>query len=423
MRNRVFIVMISWLRTIIRPRKHIAGNGLRIALVDTFGEIGGGQKQLLDFAICSQTREKAFIIAIVNASNHAFIALLRDAGISYHCVEADLKRDRNNRTIFSLGNMRRVLRQAMRVRKVIIDNKINVLQCFNFHSSIIGVMLGLSRTKCKLMMMHLSRRNQTPGGMLDYLTYLVADAVTYNSKATKKSYESVAELFSVPQNILYSLVLPPVSVSNELSIGENGRFSNGDKNRKIIGYFGSIIEWKNIDRLIKAVKLANETERSQSFFAVIVGGYVGETETEYETKIKDLANSLIPEHHVIVPQQRDVFSIMNECDVLVLPSEEEPYGRVLVEAMYLRVPFVAVDSGGPREIWETSGPTAGSLVPSNDVNALAAAIAEQARLGRARHMGLPSKFSVDEIINSHYEFLYALWNAKGAAESVALTPN
>ena len=58
--------------------------------------------------------------------------------------------------------------------------------------------------------------------------------------------------------------------------------------------------------------------------------------------------------------------------VLVLPSEKEGLGRVMLEAMALEKPVVAFDSGGPREVIR-SGDN-GILVNGGDLKGLAEAI-------------------------------------------------
>ena len=46
----------------------------------------------------------------------------------------------------------------------------------------------------------------------------------------------------------------------------------------------------------------------------------------------------------------DIETYINELDILVLPSENEPFGRILIEAMSLGVPVIAADSGAVTEI-------------------------------------------------------------------------
>jgi glycosyltransferase involved in cell wall biosynthesis len=59
-------------------------------------------------------------------------------------------------------------------------------------------------------------------------------------------------------------------------------------------------------------------------------------------------------------------------DILAVPSWEEPFGIVLLEAMASGVPVVATNSGGPAEIIRSA--LYGVLVPPRDPAALAAAI-------------------------------------------------
>ena len=65
----------------------------------------------------------------------------------------------------------------------------------------------------------------------------------------------------------------------------------------------------------------------------------------------------------------DVGEILNEIDLLVHPVNQEPYGRVLLEASAVGVPIVATDVGGTAEI-VIDGLT-GKLVVARDPAALA----------------------------------------------------
>jgi glycosyltransferase involved in cell wall biosynthesis len=61
------------------------------------------------------------------------------------------------------------------------------------------------------------------------------------------------------------------------------------------------------------------------------------------------------------------------CAAVVLPSRQEAFGRVLIEAMAAGVPVIATAVGGIPEVC-TDGLT-GFLVPPEDAEALAVAIA------------------------------------------------
>jgi glycosyltransferase involved in cell wall biosynthesis len=71
-------------------------------------------------------------------------------------------------------------------------------------------------------------------------------------------------------------------------------------------------------------------------------------------------------------------------DVFVLPSRHEPFGLVLPEAMTARLPVIACDSGGPREIL----PPEQTLVATGDRRALAQRLLELFRASPAERAAL-----------------------------------
>lgn len=88
-----------------------------------------------------------------------------------------------------------------------------------------------------------------------------------------------------------------------------------------------------------------------------------------EVKNKKLDDFIImPGHKLNVP---DYLSI---ADILILTSFMEPFGCCLLEAMMYKLPIVAFDSGGPREIVENN--ITGYLVPYGDTDKFSHAILE-----------------------------------------------
>ncbi|NET35091.1 MAG: glycosyltransferase [Cyanothece sp. SIO1E1] len=87
--------------------------------------------------------------------------------------------------------------------------------------------------------------------------------------------------------------------------------------------------------------------------------------------LEALTSQLGLSEHVSLPGFSDnPWSSMAKADVFVLPSEEEPFGLVLVEAMACGVPVIATDAlgGGPRKIIGDS--QHGILVPSDQPSML-----------------------------------------------------
>ena len=70
--------------------------------------------------------------------------------------------------------------------------------------------------------------------------------------------------------------------------------------------------------------------------------------------------------------RRNVPEIMKALDLLVVPSLSEPFGRVVIEAMAMKTPVVATDSGGTSDIIQHG--INGLLVPIDNPAAIANAV-------------------------------------------------
>jgi glycosyltransferase involved in cell wall biosynthesis len=140
----------------------------------------------------------------------------------------------------------------------------------------------------------------------------------------------------------------------------------------ILVYVGRFTAVKRLPLLIRAYSLA-QREFSTPAPLVIVGGHPGECEGTH------------PLHLIRDCGARDVFlagwreheelpRVLNAADVLVLASEREAFGLVLIEAMACGLPVIATSCGGPSTIVHDG--STGWLVPTEDEHALARALVQ-----------------------------------------------
>ncbi len=107
-----------------------------------------------------------------------------------------------------------------------------------------------------------------------------------------------------------------------------------------------------------------------------------------------VADAGLQERVSFLGEREDVPALVRALDVLLLPSEEEPFGRALMEAMALGVPVLATDVGGPAEIVEDG--REGYLLPPHEPAAWAQAIRRLAASPeRAAEMGLAGRRRVE----------------------------
>lgn len=98
----------------------------------------------------------------------------------------------------------------------------------------------------------------------------------------------------------------------------------------------------------------------------------------------------------------DWLELLEGVDVLVHPTDREPFGRVVAEAMALEKPVVAVNAAGPRELIRSG--QEGILVPAPDPDDIAAEVCalagdpdRAARLGRAARARIANDFSLSNV--------------------------
>jgi glycosyltransferase involved in cell wall biosynthesis len=130
-----------------------------------------------------------------------------------------------------------------------------------------------------------------------------------------------------------------------------------------IGLLGQISPHKGHDEAIEAMR-----ELRIGYRLLIAGN----GETAYVENLKQKAAGLPVQFLGFV----SLPNFFDTVDMLVVPSWEEPFGIVLLEAMAVGIPVIATDRGGPLEIIRSG--FHGLLVPPRHPRALANAVRELA---------------------------------------------
>lgn len=164
-----------------------------------------------------------------------------------------------------------------------------------------------------------------------------------------------------------TVFFPRTSAREQLEIGVDER---------VVLFAGNLVESKGIDLLLEAFFTLLDTGSADRL--VLVGE--GPLRTWIEQRIADaIARDGRPDPAQRVTltgrlHQHNLALWMAAADVFVLPSRAEGLGLVLLEAMACGTPCVASRVGGIPEVLDA--PACGRLVPPDDEEALAAAIAE-----------------------------------------------
>jgi glycosyltransferase involved in cell wall biosynthesis len=159
----------------------------------------------------------------------------------------------------------------------------------------------------------------------------------------------------------------------------------------VLAVIAQITPWKGQRDALEIVdELLREQPRARLLVvgeAKFVGPATREDNREYLAALRRLVRERRLEPRVAwLGERDDVPSILAATDVLLVPSREEPFGRVVVEGMAMGCLVAATAVGGPAEIITDSvdGLLLAPCDPPAWARAIGAALADPARAGAMR---------------------------------------
>jgi glycosyltransferase involved in cell wall biosynthesis len=165
--------------------------------------------------------------------------------------------------------------------------------------------------------------------------------------------------------------------SPEMPRGRTDDLNGVEVGAPLIGVIGQITPWKGQIDAIRALPYVRQHVADATLVVVgdplFVARGTRYDNRRYERALRSEVRRLQLDRAVIfLGGREDVPALLQSFDVLAMPSWEEPFGRVAVEAMSMNVPVVATRIGGPPE-YITHG-TSGLLIPPHNPVALAGAL-------------------------------------------------
>ncbi|MEJ5378243.1 MAG: glycosyltransferase [bacterium] len=202
--------------------------------------------------------------------------------------------------------------------------------------------------------------------MVDRCAFKLGTCMTMPSEAIKRF--NIERLGHPPRRLV--VVPNGISVAQGGSVGENQRgLEKGFRKRDIalIGYVGRITEpLKGLAILLQSLSLLKGF--GLQYKALVVG------DGRDRKRMEELSHQLgLEEKVAFLGERNDVPDLMQELDLLVIPSLCEGSPNVALEAMAMGVPVVATHVGGTPELLKDG--ITGWLVPPGDPVALAKTMA------------------------------------------------
>jgi glycosyltransferase involved in cell wall biosynthesis len=183
---------------------------------------------------------------------------------------------------------------------------------------------------------------------------------------------------------------------------------------------GQITPWKGQATALQALALLKR-ELPQVRLLVVGSVKFAAAGTRYDNagylrSLEEMTAALgLAENVRFMGERADVPEVLRAVDLLLVPSSEEPFGRVVLEAMAMETAVIATARGGPAEVIEDG--VTGMLVAPGEPAAWAQAASdllgdadrrrEMGRQGRRTAMKLGRPRHVESVMGAYRELLEA----------------
>jgi glycosyltransferase involved in cell wall biosynthesis len=230
-----------------------------------------------------------------------------------------------------------------------------------------------------------------------------AAAVFANSRYTADNFLDGAE--RPPVRVVYNAVNLERFDPRTIDRGGARATLELDPGAPALGIVSQITPWKAQDdaiRILSAVRAEGVDARLLVVgSAKFTAGSIRFDNEAFEESLQRLVAKLgLGDYVRFLGERHDVPEILRALDVVLVPSWEEPFGRIVIEAMAMQTPVIATNVGGPREILGSQ--EAGLLLPPREPALWGREAARLLRdAGRRREMGASGRVIAAERFTRH----------------------
>ena len=377
-----------------------------ILYLDSGSGIGGGQRSLLLLLkMLDKQRWTPFVGCLGESPFAAEVAKTDAHVVPLSLPEAHNKTDRVKRfTVQDLLNDFRQLRVILQLHQAVKQHLIALIHANSLSVALLGgVVAKLNRIP---ILMH--KRYATSYGILDKVCEKLLHRVILVSEATRWDFAPETK-----QTLIYNGVdLDAFQASQaEVETLRTELFSHNDKplhsdeesrSPIVVGVVTRITPEKGIHFLVRAMAelKKNVLNDSVDVILLIVGGPYFQKDHDYMVLLKQEVADLGVEDSVIFTGfLSDTRVVTTLLDIVLVPSIiPEACPRTIIEAMAVGKPVIATPLGGSKELVT---PETGILVPPEDAEAIASAIANlTANQEQLSEMGKAARHRAEQLFSS-----------------------
>jgi len=175
---------------------------------------------------------------------------------------------------------------------------------------------------------------------------------------------------------------------------------------KIVACISQLTPWKKIEDFIEIARITSSQSKDVKF--LIVGDILNPKDIRYKEYLEKLVVSYNLESKIEFTGFIDnIPEFLQQIDILCHTALNEPFGRVIIEAMSCEKPVIAYNSGGIKEILTDN---TGILVPENNIEVFAMELEEllndelrKEKIGKGARIRVRENFGIEKHITQMEE--------------------
>ncbi len=349
----------------------------KILIVSHATEIGGAEKVL--FGFIDQVDRERFDISLACPTGSPLIAEMSARGVGLHTGiprprllgirREHLGEDRLSVLLYPWDMARTVVELARLIRREAYD----LVYTNSAKAHIYGSMAGRLARRPVVWRMHDIIGTDAYSRLNVWLFKACASWMANRVLPVSDASRAALAKWGVPAGKLFTIHngLDTRAMQSRRGRAEMRRELGLPPDAPVAGMVGRLVPWKGPQVFVEAARRVLE-EAPETYFLLVGDAVFGEQ--DFVDGLKSRVGQLGLEERVIFTGLRqDIPDLLGCMDVFVHASVlPEPFGMVILEAMFCTVPVVAARGGGVDEI-VLPGET-GLLVPPDDPQALARAV-------------------------------------------------
>ena len=315
---------------------------LRLMAVNHTGLFSGAERSLLDLL----SRLSSDVALVIVSPKGEFSQRVLDAGhrhVPIPAAELSFRFD----LVRTPGRMWSALRTLRRLATIVSQEHPDLIVSNSVRAGLLMTMIPRRRSTRLVVWVRDVLPNGRVASVVRRLVWLRADAVLANSQYVARSFDDPRTAGRA--TVVYNGIDP--IQSDEAAAGASAYAPSGTLRLAVIG---QITPWKRQDLAIRVVRhlLYLGIDATLDLIGTVEFAGPGRYDTlAYDGQLRRLVSELgVSERVRFLGRREDARMILAHNHVLLVPSDIEPFGRVVIDGMLARNVVIARDIAGPAEI-------------------------------------------------------------------------